>query len=133
MDAARQRTLGGQGSVVRGPEVAVSSRGRARRVRLRGSIDFAAHARVGLLPPATLAGEDWAMMIDKVDSPYLLDHLRPEEVRLTTLRDDGAAVCGCLEEHPDFDKGKESMTPGEFWSLVGEKWLLETKGAETTR
>ncbi len=56
-------------------------------------------------------------------SPYLLDCLRPEEVRLTTLRDDGTAVCGRLDEHPEFEKWKESMTPGEFWSTVGEQWL----------
>ena len=60
-------------------------------------------------------------------SPYLLDHLRPEEVRLTTLRDDGSVACGRLDEHPEFDKWKESMTPGEFWSLVGEKWLVGAK------
>jgi hypothetical protein len=64
-------------------------------------------------------------------SPYLLDHLRPEEVRLTTLRDDGSVACGRLDAHPDFDKWKETMTPGEFWSLVGEKWLVEAKAGET--
>lgn len=60
-------------------------------------------------------------------SPYLLDHLRPEEVRLTTLRDDGSVACGRLDEHPEFDKWKESMTPGEFWSMVGEQWLVGAK------
>jgi len=61
-------------------------------------------------------------------SPYLLDHLKPEEVRLTTLREDGSVACGRLDEHPEFEKWKEQMTPGEFWSLVGEKWLVETGG-----
>jgi energy-coupling factor transporter ATP-binding protein EcfA2 len=58
-------------------------------------------------------------------SPYLLDCLEPQEVRLTTLRDDGTVVCGRLDEHPNFEKWKEAMTPGEFWSMVGENWLLE--------
>ena len=63
-------------------------------------------------------------------SPYLLDHLKPEEVRLTTLRDDGSVACGRLDEHPEFGKWKEEMTPGEFWSLVGEKWLVEATGGD---
>ncbi|NQT37577.1 MAG: AAA family ATPase [Planctomycetes bacterium] len=63
-------------------------------------------------------------------SPYLLDHLQPEEVRLTTLRDDGSVACGRLDEHPEFDKWKESMRPGEFWSLVGEDWLVEANAGE---
>ncbi len=61
-------------------------------------------------------------------SPYLLDHLRPEEVRLTTLRDDGSAAVGRLDQHPEFERWREEMTPGEFWSVVGEKWLVEAGG-----
>lgn len=60
-------------------------------------------------------------------SPYLLHHLEPEEVRLTTLGDDGSVVCGRLDEHPKFEKWKEEMTPGELWSLFGEKWLVEAE------
>jgi predicted ATPase len=63
-------------------------------------------------------------------SPYLLDHLRPEEVRLTTLKDDGSVACGRLDQHPEFEKWKETMTPGEFWSLVGEKWLVEAEAGD---
>ena len=63
-------------------------------------------------------------------SPYLLDHLRPEEVRLTTLKDDGSAVCGRLDDHREFKKWKETMTPGEFWSVVGENWLVENSAKE---
>lgn len=63
-------------------------------------------------------------------SPYLLDHLRPEEIRLTTLRDDGSVVCGRLDDHPEFEKWKDAMTPGEFWSMVGEDWLAAPKAKE---
>jgi predicted ATPase len=58
-------------------------------------------------------------------SPYLVDHLRPEEVRLMTVGEDGFAVCGRLEDHPQFNKWKGEMAPGELWSLFGEKWLAE--------
>ena len=58
-------------------------------------------------------------------SPYLLDHLKPEEVRLTTLREDGSAACARLDQHPEFEKWKDEMSPGEFWSTVGEKWVAD--------
>ncbi len=64
-------------------------------------------------------------------SPYLLDHLAPEEVRLTVLDDQGAVVAGRLDEHPEFEKWKETMAPGEFWSMVGEKWLLEAGSGDS--
>lgn len=60
-------------------------------------------------------------------SPYLLHHLEPEEVRLTALKEDGSVACGRLEDHPQFEKWKEEMTPGEMWSLFGEKWLVEAE------
>ncbi len=56
-------------------------------------------------------------------SPYLLDGLEPEQIRLTTAGDDGHSVCGRLTDHPEFDKWKDEMAPGELWSLFGEKWL----------
>ncbi len=56
-------------------------------------------------------------------SPYLVDSLRPEEVRLTTLDEDGTVSCAGLVDHPDFDKWKDEMAPGEMWSLFGEKWV----------
>jgi energy-coupling factor transporter ATP-binding protein EcfA2 len=63
-------------------------------------------------------------------SPYLLDQMRPEEVRLTTRRPDGSVACGRLDEHPDFERWREAMTPGEFWSMVGEKWVAERRAQE---
>ncbi len=59
-------------------------------------------------------------------SPYLLDWMKPNEVRMTCLKEDGATVCGPIESHPKFAKWKDEMAPGELWSLFGEKWLTET-------
>lgn len=64
-------------------------------------------------------------IVASTHSPYLLDQLEPKEVRLTTRLDDGSVACARLDEHPDFEKWKEAMTPGEFWSMVGEKWVGE--------
>jgi predicted ATPase len=58
-------------------------------------------------------------------SPYMLDCMGVNEVRMTFLKDDGATVCAALTDHPKFPKWKDEMTPGEMWSLFGEKWLVE--------
>lgn len=62
-------------------------------------------------------------------SPYLLDDVEPEEVRMTCLDEKGSTVCGPLQDHPSFEKWKNEMAPGELWSLFGEKWLLDKQGA----
>jgi predicted ATPase len=62
-------------------------------------------------------------------SPYLVDHLEPEEVLLTSLDEEGYATVRPLTDHPDFEKWKDVMAPGEFWSTVGEKWVTEKVGA----
>jgi predicted ATPase len=58
-------------------------------------------------------------------SPYILDRVASEEVRILGLDEDGTTVCGRLDDHPDFERWKEEMTPGEFWMLFGEKWLSQ--------
>jgi predicted ATPase len=56
-------------------------------------------------------------------SPYLLDHLQAEEILLTALDDEGYAVVRSLAEHPEYERWKDVMAPGEFWSTVGESWV----------
>jgi len=58
-------------------------------------------------------------------SPYLVNSLRAEEVRMTTLREDGTVACGRLVDHPDFARWKDDMFPGELWTLFGEKWVAD--------
>ena len=62
-------------------------------------------------------------------SPYILDRLEPNEVRILNLDEDGCTVCRSLEEAPEFDRWKESMTPGEFWSHFGDDWVKKPKAA----
>jgi predicted ATPase len=68
-------------------------------------------------------------IIATTHSPYMLDSVAPEEVRMTVLRDDGSTACAPLTDHPKFEKWKDEMTPGEMWSLFGEKWLIEQQEA----
>ena len=58
-------------------------------------------------------------------SPYILDKLAWNEVRVTALNDDGSAVCKPLTDHPKYPMWKDSMSPGEFWSHGGEDWVKQ--------
>ena len=58
-------------------------------------------------------------------SPYLLDSLQAREVRLTGFLDDGSATICELSDHPEFERWKDVMTPGEFWSTAGEDWIRD--------
>jgi predicted ATPase len=91
----------------------------------RAQKDFVALLRKLLEENPTL------QVVATTHSPYLLDHLAPAEVRLTALRPDGSVACARLDEHPEFEKWKEEMTPGEFWSLVGEKWVRDREPVES--
>jgi predicted ATP-binding protein involved in virulence len=62
-------------------------------------------------------------------SPFILNYLDPKEVRMTFLAENGFARCEKLTAHPEFEKWKDLMSPGEFWSTVGEGWLK--KAGET--
>ncbi|QAT82108.1 DNA replication and repair protein RecF [Corallococcus coralloides] len=56
-------------------------------------------------------------------SPFVLNFMKPEEVRMAFLAEDGAARCEKLVAHPEYEKWKGLMSPGEFWSTVGESWI----------
>jgi predicted ATPase len=58
-------------------------------------------------------------------SPYILDRLEAKEVRVATLDPELGTLVAKLEDYPDFDKWREAMTPGEFWSFVGEDWVKD--------
>jgi len=55
-------------------------------------------------------------------SPYLVDLLDPAEVRLM-LADGAGARWARLDDHPEFERWREFMRPGEIWSMIGEDWI----------
>jgi len=65
-------------------------------------------------------------------SPYILDKLESNEVRVTGLGEDGSVTVARLDEHPSFEKWKNSMSPGEFWSHTGEEWLKDLRRSAPT-
>lgn len=58
-------------------------------------------------------------------SPYLVDHCDPQEVRLMIADATGAVRWARLNDHPDFERWREFMRPGEIWSMVGEEWVRD--------
>jgi predicted ATPase len=63
-------------------------------------------------------------------SPYLLDKMEPEEVRVLLLSDDGYTACEELTSHPKYSKWKDEFYPGEMWSAFGEDWVAKSGSAE---
>jgi ABC-type branched-subunit amino acid transport system ATPase component len=62
-------------------------------------------------------------IIATTHSPYFLDYLEPQEIRVATMGDDGGMRIAPLTSHPEYERWKDAMAPGEFWSHVGESWV----------
>jgi energy-coupling factor transporter ATP-binding protein EcfA2 len=56
-------------------------------------------------------------------SPYALDCVRPEEVRVLKLDQAGHTHVRKLTDHPEWPQWKDHLAPGEFWSAHGEDWV----------
>jgi predicted ATPase len=65
-------------------------------------------------------------IITSTHSPYILDELPPEAVRVVRAGENGTQVRS-LTEHPEWQEWKSSMTSGEFWTYVGEEWLEQAE------
>ena len=68
-------------------------------------------------------------IVGSTHSPYMLDSMKPNEVLVTSLRDDGSTACEPITHHPKFEKWKDEFHPGEMWSFFGEKWVTEPEVA----
>jgi hypothetical protein len=75
-----------------------------------------------------LAGRPDFQIVATSHSPYLLDELRFEEVRLTTLREDGSVACAPLTSHPEYARWKDHVRPGELWTSAAESWVAAQAG-----
>jgi predicted ATPase len=64
-------------------------------------------------------------VIATTHSPYILNECSPEEIILMSSDDEGFCGAKRLFEHPKWKRMKGIMTPGEFWSSEGERWVIE--------
>ena len=60
-------------------------------------------------------------------SSRLLNYLEPEQVRLVAVGEDGHSHCRKLSDHPKFEKWKDEFSPGEMWSVFGDKWVASAE------
>lgn len=58
-------------------------------------------------------------------SPYIIDALTPSQVHILNNSKSGFTIAKRLDEHPDVEWAKETLTTGEFWDAEGEDWVVE--------
>lgn len=63
-------------------------------------------------------------------SPYLVDAVAPEDVRVLALRPDGVTACRALTDHPDAERALQVLTSGEFLAAEGEAWVAAAEEPE---
>lgn len=63
-------------------------------------------------------------------SPYVLDELEPSQVHILNSTEEGYAIVGRLDEHPDVEWAKQTLTTGEFWDAEGEAWVMKEHGSD---
>ncbi len=102
---------------------------RCPRLVLLDDIDAALHsaAQAELVRAirSILAARPEVQIICTSHSPDLLDNVTFEEIRVMALDRDGYAKCARLSDHPESGRWSGMLRTGEFWSSVGEDWLVE--------
>ena len=63
-------------------------------------------------------------IIFSTHSPYIIDELVPSQVHILNNTDSGFTLSKRLDEHPDVEWAKQTLTTGEFWDAEGEDWVV---------
>lgn len=70
-----------------------------------------------------------APFVAETHNPYLVDHVQYESVWVLAVA--GDEVRGArLSDHPSADEWRTELKSGEFWSSVGEAWVVESTEAK---
>ncbi|HEY9798988.1 MAG TPA: AAA family ATPase [Leptolyngbyaceae cyanobacterium] len=64
-------------------------------------------------------------IIFSTHSPYIIDELVPSQVHVLNNSNSGFTITKRLDEHPDVEWAKQTLTTGEFWDAEGEEWVVE--------
>ncbi|MDB9535387.1 AAA family ATPase [Dolichospermum planctonicum CS-1226] len=64
-------------------------------------------------------------IIFSTHSPYIIDALVPSQVHILNNSKSGFTMSKRLDDHPDVEWAKETLTTGEFWDAEGEDWVVE--------
>jgi predicted ATPase len=63
-------------------------------------------------------------IIFSTHSPYIVDELTPSQVHVLSNTNSGFTLSKRLDEHPDVEWAKQTLTTGEFWDAEGEDWVV---------
>ena len=63
-------------------------------------------------------------IIFSTHSPYIVDELTPSQVHVLSNTNSGFTRSKRLDEHPDVEWAKQTLTTGEFWDAEGENWVV---------
>lgn len=109
---------------------AVLNQGQPPRILLMDDIDRGLHPKAQRALIQQLkevsSTDGGPQIIVSTHSPYILDEVPAESVRVVRSGDKGTCV-RALTEHPEWQEWKSSMTSGEFWSYAGEDWLEQAE------
>jgi len=64
-------------------------------------------------------------IIFSTHSPYIIDELTPSQVHVLSNSNLGFTSSKRLDEHPDVEWAKQTLTTGEFWDAEGEDWVVD--------
>ena len=63
-------------------------------------------------------------IIFSTHSPYIVDELTHSQVHVLSNTNSGFTLAKRLDEHPDVEWAKQTLTTGEFWDAEGEDWVV---------
>ena len=101
---------------------------RPPRLLLMDDIDRGLHPsaqRMLIQQIAAIAADGGPSIVASTHSPYILDEVPPESVRVVYGSASGTRV-RALVDHPEWQEWTDHMTAGEFWTYVGEDWLEQS-------
>lgn len=72
-----------------------------------------------------VASDSDLQIIFTTHSPYIIDELEPSQVHVLNIEESGFTRSKRLDEHPDIEWAKNTLTTGEFWGAEGEEWIAD--------
>lgn len=95
------------------------------RIVLLDDIDRGLHpkAQQVLMDQLSHIAKAGTQIVASTHSPYALDQISPNAVRVVRATAEGGTQCRKLTDHPEWSAWSGSMLAGEFWTFVGEDWL----------